>query len=183
LASPLISTAKINRLPPNTLYIDYTVRNPIAWLADYKYTAIDREGYLFPVIPFFSPKELPGVDLGLPPFGAPEDRWGRQGGCWLAPIQGRYIQLAFEILQFLEGSSWKEGLRIKRIDVSNAFASSLGQREIVLFTEEEIAIRQGEKEIVCIFPKILRLAPKEYVQQMSNLFSLRRSMSEDYRRQ
>lgn len=183
LSSPLIREARIKRYPPGTLYIDYEVRKPIAWLADYRNTAIDREGYLFPVAPFFSPKQLPEIYLGLPPFGAPEDSLGRKGGLWLAPIQNRYLLLAFEILQFLEGSAWKEGLHIKRIDVSNAFAPSLGQREIVLFTEEELTVRHQDQEIVCVFPKILRLAPKEYAQQLSNFFALRRSMVEDYKKQ
>ncbi len=170
LASPLIAKAKIRRLPPSTLYIDYEVHKPIAWLADYKNTAVDREGNLFPVTPFFSPKYLPEIYLGLPTFT-----------CW--QVRSPYFDLALEILQFLETVPWKEGLRIKRIDVSNAFASSLGQREIVLFTEEELSLRAETSEIVCIFPKILRLAPKDYAQQLGNFFALKRTMMGDYQRQ
>lgn len=183
LCSPLIASAKVKRLPPGTLYIDYEVRKPIAWLSDYQNIAIDRKGYLFPVTPFFSPKNLPEIYLGLPAFGEMEDAQGRAGGSWQAPLQNRYLHLALELLQYLEGSPWKEGLRIKRIDVSNAFAPSLGQREVVLFTEEELSIRQKEREILCVFPKILRLSPKEYTQQLSHFLTLRRSMMEDYRRQ
>ncbi len=183
LASPLIRQAKIKRLPPATLYVDYEVRKPVAWLADYHNTGIDREGYLFPMSPFFSPKQLPEIYLGLPPFGSQDDRSGRKGGEWLAPLHNKHLSLAFEILQYLEGTPWKEGLVVKRIDVSNAFAASLGQREIVLFTEEELNIRQNEREIVFVFPKILRLAPKEYAQQLGNFFALRRTMMDDYRRQ
>jgi hypothetical protein len=183
LASPMIRSAKIKRIPPGTLYIDYEVRKPIAWLADYRNTALDREGYLFPVSPFFSPKEMPEIYLGLPPFGSQDGISDRKGGQWLVPLQDRHLHLALEILQFLEGVPWREGLRIKRIDVSNAFAASLGQREIVLFTEEEMNIRKNEQEIVCTFPKILRLAPKDYTQQLGNFFALRRSMMEDYRKQ
>ena len=183
LASPLIAEAHIHRLPPNALYIDYAVRQPIAWIGDYANTGIDRGGYLFPISPFFSPKELPEIYLGLPPFGATEDSQGRKGGLWQTPLENRYLHLAFEILQYLEGSAWREGLKIKRIDVSNAFAPSLGQREIVLFTEEEIALPQGDQTLHCVFPKILRLAPKEYGQQLSHFFALRKNMLEDYRRQ
>lgn len=170
LASPLIAKAKIKRLAPSTLYIDYEVRKPIAWLADYRNTAIDCEGHLFPVAPFFSPKHLPEVYLGLAPFSS-----------W--QIKGPTFLLALEIIRFLETAPWKEGLRIKRIDVSNAFAPSLGQREVVLFTEEELCINHSEKEIICVFPKILRLAPKDYTQQLGNFFALRRNMMDDYRRQ
>jgi len=173
LASPLISHAKIKRYPPETLYIDYEVRRPICWLADYKNTAVDREGSLFPMAPFFSPKHLPEIYLGLPPFTS-----------W--KIKGQALDLALEILQFLETTPWKEGLRIKRIDVSNAFMPSLGQREVVLFTEEELFIPQAgpvRGEVVFTFPKILRLAPKDYTQQLGNFFTLRRTMMEDYSRQ
>ena len=83
----------------------------------------------------------------------------------------------------MEDPAWKEGVRIKRIDVSNAFAPSLGQREIVLITEEELSLQGSGGEITCVFPKILRLAPKEYRQQLGNFFSLRRTMLDDYKKQ
>jgi hypothetical protein len=170
LASPLIASAKVERLPPSTLYIDYEIRKPVARLADFSNTAIDKEGYLFPIEPFFPPKRLPEIYLGAP-----------SNSGW--QIKSPYLDLALEILQFLETAPWKEGIRIQRVDVSNAFASSLGQREVVLFTEEEMSIRKTEGEIVCVFPKILRLAPKDYTQQLSNFFALRRAMMEDYRKQ
>ena len=183
LASPLIAKAKIQKIEPNALYIDYVIRKPVAWLGDYQNIALDQEGYIFPVVPFFSPKELPEIYLGLPPFGASEDSFGRKGGLWQTPLQNRHLYLAFEILQFLEGSPWREGLRIKRIDVSNAFAPSLGQREIVLFTEEEIPVLRDGKSQRFFFPKILRLSPKEYMQQMNNFFALQKNMKEDYLKQ
>lgn len=170
LSSPLIAHAKVKRLPPSTLYIDYEVRKPMARVADFQNTAIDREGYLFPIDPFFSPKRLPEIYLGL----SADTGWH---------IKSPYFDLALEILQFLETAPWKEGLRIERIDVSNAFAPSLGQREVVLFTEEELSVRKENGEIVCVFPKILRLAPKDYTQQLNNFFALRKTMMEDYRRQ
>lgn len=169
LSSPLIAHAKVKRIPPATLYIDYEVRKPVAWLADYTNTGIDREGCLFPVAPFFSPKHLPEIYLGLPPFTH-----------WRIAMKNPYLQIAFEVLRFLDAAPWKEGLRIKRIDVSNAFAPTLGQREIVIFTEEELVLPQ---DVVCVFPKILRLAPKDFAQQLGNFFALRRTMMDDYRKQ
>jgi hypothetical protein len=169
-SSPLIANATVKRLAPSALYIDYEVRKPIAWAADFKNTAVDAEGYLFPVAPFFSPKQLPELYLGLSEF--PD---------W--KVEGPHFQLALKILQLLEEVPWKEGLQIKRVDVSNAFAPSLGMREVVLFTEEELSFRNQDREIVCVFPKILRLAPKDYEQQLNNFFTLRRSMLEDYRKQ
>ena len=180
---PLIANATLKRMPPNALYIDYTVRHAIAKLGDYENTGLDREGILFPLSPFFSPKELPEIYLGLPPFGANEDDQGRSGGHWQTPLNNKHLRLALEILQTLDGAPWREGLRIKRIDVSNAFHVSLGQREIVILTDEEVSYTKDQQEMIFHLPKILRLAPKHYSQQLANFLTLRRSMLEDYRRQ
>ena len=184
ISSPLISQASVKRIPPGVLYIDYEMRKPVAHLADYKNVAVDRTGHIFPFSPFYSPKEIPEIYLGLPSFGASEDRMGRRGASWTLPLNNRFFQLALEVLQFLETAPWREGFRVKRIDVSNAFAPSLGQREIVILTEEQLILRSNPgKEIICTFQKILRLAPKDFIQQLSNFFSLRRNIEEDYRKQ
>jgi hypothetical protein len=183
LASPLISDARLKRMPPNALYVDYEVRKPVARLGDYQNIAIDQDGYLFPLSPFFAPKELPEIYLGLPSFGSPEDSFGRCGGLWQTTMKNSYLDLAFDILKILEGSPWRDGLRIQRIDVSNAFAPSLGQREIVLFTEEDLFVSRDGEMICCVFPKMLRLSSKDYLQQMNNFLRLRKSMMEDYTRQ
>jgi hypothetical protein len=183
LTSPLISDVKVKRIPPGTLFIDYTVRKPIALLADYANTAIDQDGFLFPVSPFFSPKQLPEIYLGLPPFGSSEDSMERKGGEWLTPLRNRYFSLALEVLQLLEAFPQKEGMQVERIDVSNAFAPSLGQREIVLKIEDELVLQRSQKEFVCLFPKILRLAPKDYRSQLNNFLALRCNMLDDYKRQ
>jgi hypothetical protein len=182
-ASSLISYAKIKRMSPDTLYVDYTMRTPVAKIADYENIGIDREGYLFPLIPFFSPRQLPEIYLGLPPFEAEEDAQGRRGGRFNVALQNKHVRLAFEVLQTLQDASWKEGLRVMRIDVSNAFSTNYGQREIVLFTEEEVVLTDTKREITCFFPKILRLSSKEYIQQLSNFLSLQKNMLDDYRRQ
>lgn len=183
LDCPLISAAAIKRVPPGTLYIDYTIRKPIARLADYQNCGLDKEGCFFPVTPFYSPKNLPEIYLGLPPFDVFDSQHGRIGGVWQIQPQDKYLLLALDILQMLRETPWREGMRLKRIDVSNAFASSAGRREIVLLTEDELVIRENELETVCVFPKILRLPSKDYAQQLSNFLTLRRTMLEDYQRQ
>lgn len=180
-ACPLIASASLRRIDPGTLYIDYTVRKPIARLGDYENVALDKNGYLFPLIPFFSPKNLPEIYLGLPPFSGEKDEQGREGGRWQTPLQSRHLHLALEILRALDGAPWQEGMRVKRVDVSNALAPSYGQREIVLITEDEVLSVGGKT--VCLFPKLLRLPAKNYAEQLSNFLSLRRSMLDDYKQQ
>lgn len=183
LACPLISEAKIKRVPPGILYIDYTIRKPVAQLADYQNCGLDKEGFFFPLAPFYSPKNLPEIYLGLPPFDVHDAQHGRTGGVWAISPQDKYLILALDILRMLRDTPWREGMRLKRIDVSNAFAPSAGQREIVLLTEDELIFRENEIETVCFFPRILRLPAKNYSQQLSNFLTLRRQMLEDYRRQ
>ena len=145
LACPLIKEAKVKIRAPDTVYVDYTVRQPIAWLYDFDNIALDEEGYPFPVSPFFSPKRLPEVYLGIRNF-----YWGR-------PLKERNAELALTILQLLNRLS----LQVKRLDVSKAFLPSLGRREVVLILEE-----QG-------FTKALRLTPKNFAQELGNYLELR----------
>lgn len=183
LSCPFISKAKIQRIVPGTIYIDYALRKPIAWLADYQNTGIDIEGHFFPIAPFYSPKNLPEIYLGLPPFDVTSNVHGRIGGSWQISLENPPLALAFEILRLLEEAPWREGMRIKRIDVSNIQAPSAGHREIVLLTEDELTVQDKGRELVCIFPKILRLPVRNYKQQLSNFLTLRRTMLDDYLRQ
>lgn len=180
LSSPLIRKAKVKRMPPNALYVDYEIRHPVAKLLDYRNMVVDKEGYLFPLVPFFSPKELPGIYLGLPPFQSEKDAFGRVGGRLGKPLQGRYWELAKNILEQFEKMPWEPSFQVTRIDVSNAFAPSLGRREIVLFTEEKIPI--GQKEHYGYFPKIVRLSTKEYLEQIENFQILRENMAKMYQK-
>lgn len=145
LACPLIKEAKVKIRAPDTVYVDYTVRQPVAWLFDFDNIALDEEGYPFPVSPFFSPKRLPEIYLGIRNF-----YWGR-------PLKESNAELALAILQLLGRLS----LQVKRLDVSKAFLPSLGRREVVLILEE-----QG-------FTKALRLTPKNFAQELGNYLELR----------
>ena len=177
LNCPLIKAAKIRRIPPNALYIDYEVRKPYALLVDYENIAVDREGYIFPMHPFFSPKSIPEIYLGLPAFSEPEDSLGRAGGHFSEKIDNRHFRLSLEIIDLFSDLELKEKIKLKKVDVSMAFAPSLGKREIVLSTEEEIHIPEKS---AYIFPKILRLPTKDYLTQIQNFVSLHKTMVNDY---
>ena len=147
LKSPLIKEAKVTILPPNTIAIDYTIRQPIALLYDCDNTAIDEEGRIFPVTPFLSPKNLPQVYLGLPRI--PAD--------WHTPIRGKKIDLALQILNVISDLPF----RVARIDVSKIDAPSLGSREIVLVADQ----------------RFLRLSTKNYLQELGNYLTLREQIA------
>lgn len=151
LASPLIKTAHVKPIKPSAIYIDYTVRKPIAKLSSHQNTGIDCEGYLFPLSPHLTPKNLP--ELALP--NIPEEiSWGKK------------IDLAItrDIFALLTQPKLFDIFTIKRLDLSQINASSAGRREIALIIED-----QGT-------PRTLRLSPKSYAQNLGNYLELRTTL-------
>jgi acyl-CoA synthetase (AMP-forming)/AMP-acid ligase II len=175
-SSPLISRADVKLIKPGTLYIDYTVRQPIAWLEDYQNTVLDKEAFPFPFSPFFSPKNLPSLYLGLAPFGAPSIDPDRPTALWGQPLAGKYIALALDVLALVTDPQVADLFSVKRIDVSNAFAESYGTREIVLITEDTLIKNREGRSIEFRLPRILRLSTKNYAQQLGNYLKLREQL-------
>ena len=179
LKSPLIAAAEVKLIKPSILYVDYTVRKPIAHLEDYKNVAIDKEGYLFPFTPFFTPKNLPALYLGLSPFGiAPSDP-DREIAEWNTPLRGKYFNLALSLLDIITDPKVADLFAVKRIDVSNAFSESYGTREIVVITEDLIFKSLNGKELQVVAPRILRLSTKNYAQELGNYLKLRQQLLEE----
>lgn len=174
LMSPLIKEAEVKRLRPSAVYIDYSVRKPVALLYDYENIALDEEGFLFQAEPFYPAKNLPEIYLGLINTLPADSEF-----IWYKPLQGKEIHLALQILHLLKRSPFSESFVVKRIDVSRAFNKSYGKKEIVLWLEERVKIKK-EGKTVFIFPKILRLNPKDLQQQLSNFLLLQEKMQKDY---
>jgi len=172
--SPLIRQAKVKLIKPDAIYVEYKARYPIAWVYDYVNVAIDEEGFLFPVYPFFSPKKIPELYFGLSPFGK-EHTWGKK-------LNLKEVETALHLLKLLSSSAYRDLFQIKRIDLSNAFASSLGTREIVLHLEDQIILKRGEKETRFIFPRFLRLS-KHYAKELGNYLSLREKLLQEERKE
>jgi hypothetical protein len=111
-ASPLIKTASVSKILPSGLYIEYTLRQPIALLHDLQNTAFDNEGVLFPLQPFRTPKVLPEVAFG--------ERMEQK------------MSLALEVLAFAGQTNWEKPLkRLSRIDLSRADRARISQREMI----------------------------------------------------
>ncbi len=163
-SSPVIKEADVSLLRPGIVYVDYAVRQPVAFLADCPNTAIDEVGTPFPLSPFFPPKNLPEIFLGLKE--APE---------WNRSLKNDKLKVAFQILDLFQDPAFEGPFILRRVDVSRALERSYGTREIVLVIEDEI---KKEKEVRWMIPRILRLSAKDYSQELANFLKLRLTLLE-----
>ena len=65
LACPAVAQARVWRLLPNTLGVEYALRPPVATIAGLKNVGVDRYGRLFFLFPFYAPKHLPSLVLPI----------------------------------------------------------------------------------------------------------------------
>ena len=98
-------------------------------------------------------------------------------------IDTKEAQLAIDILQKLKNSGFTDIVKITLLDTSRAFAQSYGKREIIMQVDEEISINKNQKEVLFVFPKILRLPMNNYLEQISNYVALREKIIKDYKNQ
>ncbi len=159
LAYPVIKSAEIKKVMPGMLFVEYSLRQPIAYLAEYSNTAIDAEGVLIPSKPFYTPKNLHEWVLGLP-----------KGLEWGTKISGKGMLLIHELIEVF---NLNENVRLTRIDVSKAFSKIYGEREIVLFVEELIEGKEGIEWDSKRMELVLRLSPDNWREQIANYVMLR----------
>lgn len=153
LECPLIKKAKVEVYDSETLYIDYTLHQPYVWISDAENLVMDREKFLFPFFPFFTPKKMTEVYLGLKSLE----------GVWNQPIESPATDLAFEILDSLQNHVHF----VKRIDVSQAMSAHLAKREIVVMIEREGSVH------------FLRLTPKGYQKQLERYLALTQRVKQE----
>ena len=175
LSSPLIAQADVKVLKPAALYIDYTIRQPVAWIEDYENVVMDKAGYPFPFYPFLSPKNLPYIYFGLSSFGRQSTDSNKPVVRWKEAMTGTYINLAFSLLELIH----EIGLsHVVRIDLCQTFASSCGKREIVLTVDNVIVQWHNGLEQQIVFPHLLRLGTKNYREQLINYLNLKEELIE-----
>jgi hypothetical protein len=166
LKLPLIKEASVRKIRPGTIHVDYILRKPIAYIGDYTNTAIDIEGVVFPFKPFYTPKKLPEIYLG-------EDF-----SLWGLKLCGERKELAFKLLDLVP-QYCDVNLSLCSIDVSNAFASSEGKREIVLVLEDRLIRVVNGKTILRVQPHLVRLRQENMLQQLGNYIVVRKYLREN----
>jgi hypothetical protein len=163
LSSSMIESVKIKKIPPGILFVDYVLRKPIAFLGDYTNTALDAEGHLFPFKPFFTPKKLPEIYVGLSSW---HDGMEEESAKWGTRLQSPRAQVALKIYTLALDYCSTHQTHLTRIDTSKAYALSYGQRQIVVILEDWLVKEKKGKPIVCTYPKILRLSTERYAQEL-----------------
>lgn len=170
LSSSLITSARVKKILPGTVYVDYTLRKPVATLLDYSNTVIDHEAVAFPFKPFFTPKILPEIYLGM---NDPVSHiWGRT-------IQGIKCRLALYLLDLITENFDIKNSSLIRIDVSKALADSEGQKQIVVIIEDHVKMTsKSGATIKVIVPQILRLSVDHYRQELANFLAIHSVLQE-----
>ena len=109
----VVRGAMVKVLPPHTVYVECTLRVPIAYLGNFTNTLIDSEGVTFPADPFFTPKRLPEFYLDL-----------KDETCFARAVA---------VTEKLAG----QGTRVKLVDLSQMNTACCGRREVVVIVEWE----------------------------------------------
>lgn len=147
--------------PPNTLVVDYKMREPIAYIIDYENLVIDQHGAIFPLTPYFTPKILPKIYLGSRLFPL----------CYGVELKDEKLKVAFEILNFFSTIPSKSQ-KLTRIDVSQLRAPTQGQQEIIVHLYEILGKHHYER--------YLRLSISNYIEELEHYLNLKQmSMGAD----
>lgn len=149
LETHLFKEVIVKKVKPNTLFIEYAPRCPIAYLGEYSNTALDEEGRLFPFTPFFTPKKLPLVF-----WGNELSEKQIEGGIWGKNLSEEKMTIVRNLFFLFPD------VQLKSIDLATIHAPTLGQRQMIVVLE-----RNKQKHI-------LRLTPKNYLLEIQNYFKL-----------
>jgi hypothetical protein len=163
LLSPLIKDARVKKISPGTLYIDYNLRKPIALLGDFTNTAIDEDGVIFPIHPFFTPKKLPLLILGISEENLPP---------WGTPLETRRTDLGIELLNLVTSQCCTSKHVLTQLDVSKAFAPSYGQREIILVFENKLEKESKGTSVLIQYSHLVRISTENYLEELANYLTL-----------
>ena len=147
LKSAVIKQACVKKRSPDTVYVDYEVFKPIARIGDMHNLAVDEEGNLFPLEPFFAPKRLVS-------FYFHEESQSS------FHLDKEKFSLALRFYAELKRQIDEQTVFLS-IDVSQAFHRSFGKREIVLLVQD----LSGKQYV--------RFTPDRFSEQIKHYLALR----------
>ncbi len=150
LKSPCIDEAKVTFIDDTHIQVSYNHVNLAALIADFKNRGIDERGRIFPIKPFFSPKGIVSVFLGIQEIK-----------------EGSFVDDYEEVSRWEFAKRFLKDLskvniegRVFLLDVSKVEEKSLGKNEIIL------KVDYFERT------DILRLSKRNYLNEMQNYIIL-----------
>lgn len=174
LHCPVIESASVSKLAPNKLYVDYGLREPLAYLADVPGVALNDKGVLFATKPYLKQELLPTVYLGkfLDPYWEllRKEQWVEAGA--LGPLR-----LSVEVVEALK--EMVEPSEILLVDVSKSEELAFGKAELVVCLQDTLpnthayALTPGAELAVV---RYLRLDPKRWKEALRQYQLMRPSL-------
>ena len=148
----------------DTLYINYELRQPVAYLGNFYNVGIDREGVLFPIAPFASLKRLPLIYIHEKEL--PNHLWGNQ-------ITSESMKLALEIIAHTSKMGFQEKFLVRQIDMSLLPLDAYAKREIILIIE---LMESHTSKYLPAYSHILRLNPKKPLRGINQYLILKKEL-------
>jgi len=141
-AFPLFAHIEAKISNSGELILSYELREPRFFLGDYSGLGLDKEGRIIPLQPFFSPKILPRVWLGLDKID-----WNKAYG----------IEKAEAIALFFEMAPYRD-FQLQSIDLSQLLHPIVAHHEIIVKVGHF-----GSLHYLRIHPQRIEQALKRYV--------------------
>lgn len=147
IACPAFASAKVWRLLPGTLGIEYALRTPVATIAGLKNIGIDASAVAFFLFPYYAPKKLPAIVI---PTGSL---------LTLADVQRRVRRIketaiALKLLERITPIAHQYHLAVDLVDVTHFHQQSFFRREVIVaFTtllskDERLYVRVSSKKLL-----------------------------------
>lgn len=162
---PALADARVWKLLPGTLGVEYMLRTPVATLAGLKNVGIDEDGKLFFLFPLYAPKRLPTLVLPLKPVKTLSE--GQK-----AVRNLHETAIALKLLERLNEIGGPRHMVVDSIDVTNMPHPNVFRREVVvvvssLFSKDQrLYIRMNLKHLL----HSLDILPKLFDQLMKGAF-------------
>jgi hypothetical protein len=157
LSCPAFQEAKVWRLLPGTLGIEYRLKKPACYLAGFRNVCCDEQGSLFFLLPYFPPKKLPQLVLPLERADSLQELQRKVAMC-------REKDFAFQLLPHVASLASSFKLYVESIDFSAKNHPNIFRREIILVFGSPLG-RKGEYIYVRCNGSLLSM------KKMRNIFS------------
>lgn len=147
LACPVFAKAKVWRLLPGTLGVEYALRTPVATLAGVKNIGIDESGAAFFLFPYYAPKKLPSIVIPLSEVSTLSDVQRRVRRL-------REIPIALRLLEIISPLARDRGMDVEGIDMTQFRQQSPFRCEVVfvfssfLSKEHRLYVRLSSKKLL-----------------------------------